>query len=145
MTVGRVLEASWGDLEASLGVLGSLGAVWVSPYPYHRPWNEPVPTPPSFFFSTPYRTSTSLNLTPLNLTQLNSILTLRGAHFGPPWATQIHPRSIQDRPNSSLDTLFFQKRDFSKKRALCGPQHDFEGQVSPRWLQERPKIDPRPL
>ena len=85
---------------------------------------SPLPLPPALdqsslrmlqtSFSTPYRTSTSLNLTPLNSTQLTSL-------FDPPWppfwsllAPQIGPRSAQDRSKSPLEALLFQKRRFSK-------------------------------
>ena len=47
----------------------------------------------SFPFSTPYRTSTSLNLTHLNSTQLNSFLDPPRPPFWSLLATQIGPRS----------------------------------------------------
>ena len=68
-------------------------------------------------------------------------MTLRGSHFGASWA----PKSTQDRPKSPLKTTFFQKRRFSKKRAPCGPQHDFGPPGAPKTTQDRPKIAPRRL
>ena len=84
----------------------------------------PFPLPPALdhsarrilqtSFSTPYRTSTSLNLTPLNSTQLTSLFDLLGLHFGASWPPQIDPRSAQDRSKSHLEALFLQKCEFSK-------------------------------
>ena len=77
----------------------------------------PFPLPPALdqssrrilqtSFSTPYRTSTSLNLTPLNLTHF---LSLRSLHFGASWPLQIDPRSAQVVSSSFI----FQKRKFSR-------------------------------
>ena len=77
-----LLDSFWGFLGSSWSLLGGsggpLGATWgalgevlVSPSPPtglggFRSANPPFP------FSTPYRTSTSLNLTQLNSSQLNS-------------------------------------------------------------------------
>ena len=91
-------------------------------------------------FSTPYRTSTSLNLTPLNSTQLTSLFDLLGLHFGASWLPQIDPRSIQDRSKSPLEALLFQKREFSRnigRRSVWGLSR------VPKTTQDRPKTAPR--
>ena len=48
------------------------------------------------------------------------------------------PKSSPRAAKSASSHHIFSKSEFSKKRAPRGPQHDFEGQVVPRWLQERP-------
>ena len=70
------------------------------PFPLCRPWSKMVPNcaTPLFHHLTPlnFTTKTSLNFTPLQ--------TLRGPHLGPPWATQIEPKSNPSRllrPNFS--------------------------------------------
>ena len=59
----------------------------------------------SFFFSTPHRTSTSLNLTPLNSTQLNSLFDPPRPPFWSLLGTQIDSRSAPNR----LLTPYFSK------------------------------------
>ena len=91
-------------------------------------------------FSTPYRTLTSLNFTPLNFTQLTSLFDLLGLHFGPSWLPQIDPRSVQDRSKSPLEALLFQKREFSRnigRRSVWGLSR------VPKTTQDRPKTAPR--
>ena len=89
-------------------------------------------------FSTPYRTSTSLNLTPLNSTQLTSLFDLLGLHFGASWP----PKSTQDRlkigPSRLSKPYFFKNVNFHETSA---------GVVSGAFpgFPRRPKIDPRRL
>ena len=130
--------------------------VWHKNGHLDRSWSDlglPFPLPPALdhstrrilqtSFSTPYRTSTSLNLTPLNSTQLTSLFDLLGLHFGASWP----PKSTQDRPKSPLDTLFFQKRDFSRnavsprRNPILRPQDG--PKTAPKTTQDRPKTAPR--
>ena len=99
----------------------------------------PIPGPsPSFSFSTPYRTLTSLNFTPLNSTQLTSLFDFLGLHFGASWPPQVDPRSAQDRSKSHLEALFFKNVNFHEISA---------GEVSGAFpgFPRRPKMDPRQL
>ena len=133
-----VLAASWGDLGV---ILEPLGGSW-SPLPL-PPASEQIdtstPHPP---FSTLKLNSTSLNLTPLNSTQLISLFDPPRPPFGSLLGAQIDPRSAQDRPKSPLDTLFVQTCDltrnitFSKVSGVWGV---------PRRLPKRPRIAPRQL
>ena len=84
---GVLLRASW----------SLLGRCW-------RPLVSPSPTAglgafgtdfPPFLFSTPYRTSTSFNLTPLNSTHLNSLFDPPRREFWSLLGPQIGSRSAQ--------------------------------------------------
>ena len=90
--------------------------------------------------STPYRTSTSLNVTPLNSTHLTSLFDPPRPPFGTPLGAQIVPRSVQDRPKSPLDTSFFQKHEFARnigRRTVWGVSR------VPRRAPRRPKMGSR--
>ena len=108
------------------------------PFPLPPALEQSTRRLPQTPFSTSYRTSTSLNLTPLNSTQLTSLFDLLGLHFGPSWPPQIDPRSTQDRSKSPLEALFFKNVNFHEISA---------GVVSGAFPgpPRRPKIDPRRL
>ena len=118
---------------------GVLGRSW-SPLPSSPGLGSIDPDFGTTSFSTPYRISTSLNLTPLNSTQLTSLFDLLGLHFGASWPPQIDPRSTQDRSKSPLEALLFQKREFSRnigRRSVWGFSR------VPKTTQDRPKTAPR--
>ena len=106
------LDRPLGSLWLLLGPPGALLAASCLPFPLPPALDHSARRMLQTSFSTPYRTSTLLNLTPLNSTQLTSLFDLLGLHFGASWPPQIDPRSAQDRSKSHLEALFFQKRDF---------------------------------
>ena len=148
MPFGSLLGRSWRVLSPLDRLLGSLEVLLEPPGALFKASCLPFPLPPALDhsarrmlqtpFSTPYRTSTSLNLTPLNSTQLTSLFDLLGLHFGASWPPQIDPRSAQDRSKSPLEALFFKNVNFHEISAgvVFGAFPGF-----PR----RPKIDPRRL
>ena len=93
---------AFGDLKSLLCLLEPLGVSWRVLSPLDRLLVSPSPSPglgatsledASFLFSTSFRTSTSLNLTPLNSTHLNSLFDPPR----PPFRSQIDPRSAPSR------------------------------------------------
>ena len=132
--------ASWGGLGASWSCLGASWADLGLPFPLPPALDHPARRILQTSFSTPYRTSTSLNLTPLNSTQLTSLFDLLGLHFGASWPPQIDPRSTQDRSKSPLEALLFQKREFSRN---IGGRNVSGVFWAPRRHPKRPKTAPR--
>ena len=142
-SLGPVLGRSWappGALGGLMGVSWGLLGTLLSPLPSSTGLG-PIESPnPPNLLSTPYRTSTSLNLTPLNSTQLTSL-------FDPPWPPfwtllppQIGPRSAQDRTKSPLEALFFKNVKFHETSAgvVSGafPGHPRGPKIDPRRLQD---------
>ena len=149
---GHLSRASWMEffeaLEAFLEPPGVplrpswslLGRSW-------RPHVSPSPTAGlggfhsdlgSFLFSTPYRTSTSLNLTPLNSTHLNSLFDPPRPPFWSLLGTQIDPRSA---PSRLLRPSFLKNTIFQNIAPALGESTI----LTPRRHPRRPKIDPRRL
>ena len=95
------LKRPMGDINARKG--GEL-PYW-SPLPSSPGLGPSCPANPFPSFSTPYRTSTSLNLTPLNSTQLNSLFDPPRPPFWSLLGAQIDPRSAPSR----LLTPYFSK------------------------------------
>ena len=68
-----------------------------------------------------------------------------GCLFGVPFGSLWAPKLPQVGSKTALGTHLLIKSEFSKKRAPCGPQHDFEVSVGPKTPSSRPKIAPRGL
>ena len=68
-----------------------------------------------------------------------------GCLFGVPFGSLWAPKLPQVGSKTALGTHLLIKSEFSKKRAPCGPQHDFEVSVGPKTPPSRPKIAPRGL
>ena len=64
--------------------------------------------------------------------------------FWPPFWSLLAPKSSQVRSKTRLERLSSSKSRFSKKRAPCGPQHDFDPKTTPKTSQDRSKTAPRP-
>ena len=115
----------------------------LSSLPYSSP--PPVGTchaVASFLFSTPFRTSTSLNFTPLNSTHLNSLF---DPPPGPFWSLLTPPNRPKIGPSRLLKPLeasFVQKHEFSRN---IGRRSVWRASRAPRRHPRRPKIDPRRL
>ena len=97
---------------------------------------------PFLFTSTPFRTSTSLNFTPLNSTHLNSLF---DPPPGPFWSLLTPPNRPKIGPSRLLKPLeasFVQKHEFSRN---IGRRSVWRASRAPRRHPRRPKIDPRRL
>ena len=109
------------------------------PFPLPSALDQSSPRTLATSFSIPYRTSTSLNLTPLNSTQLTSLFDLLGLHFGASWPPQIDPRSAPNRSKSPLEAIFFKNVNFHEASAgvLSGAFPGFPRRsIDPRRLQD---------
>ena len=93
--------------------------------------------PARFPFLIPNRTSTSLNLTPLNSTHLNSL-------FDPPrppfWSLVASPNRPKIGPSRLLTFYLFKKIRFSRNLFETNEIHTF---FAARRFRKRPKIRPR--
>ena len=145
----ELLSPSWGLLECSWGCFGVLlrppGVILdplVSPYSStglgaNRRGN---PSPPLFHSKL---TSTSLNLTPLNSTHLNSLFDPPRPPFWSLLASQIDPRSPKIGPSRLLTPHFFKNMNFHETSAgvvfgaLPGPQDGTQDE--PRSAQDGSK------
>ena len=125
-----------------------MGLFW-SPLPLQRPWS-PLPSTaglvaichsdPSFLFSTPYRTSTSLKFTPLNSTQLNSLFDPPRPPFWSLLGAQIDPRSA---PSRLLTPHLFKNVNCHEMQFRLGETLFYDPKTIPKSTQDRPKTAPR--
>lgn len=110
----------WSPLPSTAGPV----AIW------H--WDAPFP------FSTPYRILTSLNFTPLNSIQLDSLCDPPGPPFWSLSGTQIDLRSA---PSRLLTTYFLKNVNFHEMQFRPGETHS----ATQRRVPKRPKICRRRL
>ena len=95
---------------------------------------------PPFPFFTPNRTSTSLNLKPLNSTHLNSLFDPPPGPFWSLLTPPNRPKIGTSRLLKPLEALFFQKHEFTRN---IGRRSVWRASRAPRRHPRRPRIDPR--
>ena len=117
-----VLRRSWSPLPSTAGLVAS--------------WHSDA----SFPFSTPYRTSTSLNLTLLNSTQLNSFFDPPRPPFWSPLGHQIDPRSTSSR---LLTPYVFKIVNFREMQFRLGETPFCDPQPPPKSTQDQLKTASR--
>ena len=129
-------SASWGDLGRVLGPLDRLLSPLPPPPALDQSTGRMLSTP----FSTPYRTSTSLNLTPLNSTQLTSLFDPPRPPFWSLLGIQIDPRSPQV---ASWHLTFAKTSLFTKHNVFPCQIAKNDPKTAPKTTQDRPKTAPR--
>ena len=120
-------------------------------FPTRASWGAPLTSPTClgafewdlglFLFSTPLRSSTSLNLTLLNLPHLNSLFDpSRAPRFWSLLGAQIDPRSA---PSRLVTPYFFKNVNFHEMQFRRGETPFYDPKTAPKTTQDRPKTAPK--
>ena len=130
-------------MGALRGFLCGLGAVLVSPYsPSGLVTKPPAKPPPSQDSPKPYLNS--LHFSSRFLLRLGSLLGSSWLPLGLHLGSLLGSILAQLRPKSPLDTLLFQKREFSRNLTFSNNKiTKNDPKTAPKTTQDRPKTAPR--